>query len=309
MARPPRPAPVDVADGTTTEILQSKGRALAEQATTSAAVAAAFGDGQPYERERSIGQVRIFMATSAEAMLEAGKALIQIKENEPHGDFIAIVEGRLQLPVRTAQKMMAAAVKFLAPTLRANASTLAHLGKSKLFELMVEDDGDLAQLAEGGTLAGVTLDEMQTMSARELRSALLEERQKNAAKDKVIAKKDSKLNQLAEAEEIRRNGRPDEREKQQINDLRDEGIGAELALQRLVTRVAEVMNAPATEAAELQARQTLDFIAQRLADLCADAHVAVDVLGERVEPGWRRQITDLVAAAAQAANGKRGGRA
>ncbi|GAB1388962.1 MAG: hypothetical protein AMXMBFR78_34130 [Rubrivivax sp.] len=130
-----------------------------------------------------------------------------------------------------------------------------------------------------------------------------------AAKDKIIAKKNAKLDQLAEAEEIRRNGTPDEREKQQIADLRDAGIAAELALQRLVTCVAEVMNAPATEAAELQARQTLDFIAQRLADLCADAHVAVDVLGERVEPGWRRQITDLVAAAAQAANGKRGGRA
>jgi hypothetical protein len=116
-----------------------------------------------------------------------------------------------------------------------------------------------------------------------------------AAKDRVIAKKDKKLNELAEADERRRNGTPNEREKQQVNDLRYAGVGAELALQRLVAVVDEAMNNPATEAAELQARQTIEFIAQRLADLCADRGIAVDVLGERVEPGWRREIGDMAA--------------
>lgn len=166
-----------------------------------------------------------------------------------------------------------------------------------------------AVITQGSKDAAVELMCELAARAAAMKARLDETDKVMAAKDRVIAKKDAKLNQWSEAEEIRRDGTPDEREKQQIADLRGAGIAAELALQRLVTCVAEVMNAPATEAAELQARQTIDFIAQRLADLCAAAHIAVDVLGERVEPGWRRQITDLVAAAAQAANEIRGGRA
>jgi hypothetical protein len=173
---------------------------------------------------------------------------------------------------------------------------LAVLGKSKLFELMDESGEDLDALAEGGTVAGLDLDEIQTMSASQLRAALLEERKKLAAKDRVIAGKDAKLNKLAEADELRRNGTPDEREQAQLGELRDVGTEADIALQRLVAAVDGISRDPATEAALLNARQTLDFIAQRLADLCGAAGVAVDVLGERVEPGWRRELTELAQA-------------
>lgn len=109
-----------------------------------------------------------------------------------------------------------------------------------------------------------------------------------AAKDKVIAKKDTKLNQLMEAEERRRTGTMPEREKAQCDDLRDAGTECEHALLRLVATVDGTLREPATEAAELQARQTLEYVVQRLADACAQAGIGVDVLGELVEPGWLR---------------------
>lgn len=296
MARKPNPTTAAAPDGTTPEILAAKGTALAVQSLHSSEVSQRYGDGLPYERDRLVSQARLFMSASAEAMLEAGKCLVQIKENEPHGDFIEILETRLRIPPRTAQKMMAAAVKFLAPTLEAKAPTLALLGKSKLFELMLEDDEDLEELASGGTLAGATLDEIQTMSARELRAALLEERKKNAAKDRVIAGKDTKLNKLAEAEELRRNGTPDERERAQLGELRDVGLEAEQTLQRLVAVVDQVMQEPATEAAELAARQTVDYVVQRLADALASRSIAVDLMGERIDPSWAKAITEAAAA-------------
>ncbi|EEV5586337.1 DUF3102 domain-containing protein, partial [Escherichia coli] len=40
-----------------------------------------FGDGLPYERDRVVHEARFYMAQSAEAMLEAGKRLILLKEN------------------------------------------------------------------------------------------------------------------------------------------------------------------------------------------------------------------------------------
>lgn len=297
MPRKPNPTAAPAQEGTTTEILDAKGRALAVQATLSSAVSAAYGEGVAYERERAVGQVRVFMATSAEAMLEAGKALIQIKENEPHGEFLQIVEERLGLSRRMAQVMMQAAVRYMAPALqsKAQAPALLGLGKAKLLELLIEPDEGIQELADGGTLAGLTLDDMQTMSSRELREALREARRREAAKDRVIAKKDAKLNELSEAEEARLNGTRNEKEAAHIERLRDLGLACEQSLQKLVGAAAEVFADPPTQAAELQARQTLEFIGQRFADLCGEAHIGIEILGERVEPGWRREISAAVA--------------
>lgn len=119
-----------------------------------------------------------------------------------------------------------------------------------------------------------------------------------AAKDKVIAKKDAKLNQLIEADELRRVGSMAEREKLQLDELRDSGLECEHALLRLVATIDGTTREPATEAAEVAARQTLEYVVQRLADACGEAGIAVDVLGERVEPGWLRPITEAVEQAA-----------
>ena len=46
-----------------------------------------------------------------------------------------------------------------------------------VYELALMDDDDLAELREGGTVAGHTLDDIQRMSPSELRAALRKERQ------------------------------------------------------------------------------------------------------------------------------------
>lgn len=155
-----------------------------------------FGDGLPYDRNRLVNEAQFYMAQSAEAMLEAGKRLIVLKENEPHGEFVEITENTLGLNVRTAQLMMKATLKYSSPQLESKAKTFSLLGKSKLFELMTEDDEDLAELAEGGTVVGLTLDDVDRMSVRELRRALREAREDTTAKAKVTASKDSKINEL-----------------------------------------------------------------------------------------------------------------
>ncbi len=159
-----------------------------------------FGDGLPYERDRIVHEARFYMAQSAEAMLEAGKRLIILKENEPHGDFINIVESELSMSKRTAQVMMQASIKYLSPQLESKAQTFALLGKAKLFELMTEDDENLAELADGGTVAGLTLDDVDRMSVRELRQALREAREAretNAAQQRVLADKNEKIDSLS----------------------------------------------------------------------------------------------------------------
>lgn len=157
-----------------------------------------FGDGQPYERGRVISEAKFYMAQSAEAMLEAGKRLILIKEHEPHGEFIQIVEQQLGIHERAARRMMGAAIKFMSPKLEAKRTTLSVLGKAKLFELVSEDDDDLAALTEGGTVAGLTLDEVDRMSVRELRAALRDAKEKDEAKDQILQDRSARIDQLSQ---------------------------------------------------------------------------------------------------------------
>lgn len=157
-----------------------------------------FGDGLPYERDRIVHETRFYMAQSAEAMLEAGKRLVILKENEPYGDFTNILENDLGLAPQVARRMMQASVKFLGNgNDQPKRSALSVLGKTKLYELMVLDDEELDALADGGTVAGATLDEIDRMTSRELKAALREARETNAAQQRVLADKNEKIDTLS----------------------------------------------------------------------------------------------------------------
>ncbi|EAA6342536.1 DUF3102 domain-containing protein [Salmonella enterica] len=196
MARKPASTQViDAIDGAVPDNLSVE---LNEISQHRIAIMEQFGEGLPYERTRIVHEARFYMAQSAEAMLEAGKRLVILKENEPHGDFIEIVESQLSLPKRTAQIMMQAALKYLSPKLESKAQALALLGKTKLFELMTESDEELAELADGGTIADMTLDDIDRMTTRELRKALRESKEDLAASRKLNAEKSQEINELKE---------------------------------------------------------------------------------------------------------------
>jgi hypothetical protein len=93
---------------------------------------------------------------------------------------------------------MAATQRFATPQMQKAAPKLMDLGKSKLLELLVEEDVTLIGLAEGGEVNGMTLDDVDRMTVRELRVALRENREDAQAKDKVLADKNAKIDELAE---------------------------------------------------------------------------------------------------------------
>lgn len=167
-----------------------------QMAVHSDLIMAQFSDGLPYDRTRVVHEAQFYMTQSAEAMLEAGKRLIVLKEHEPHGEFTAIVEGQLGMAYRTAHRMMEAAVKYTAPKLQSKLPALAVLGKTKLFELMTEADDDLAALADGGTVAGLELDDIERMTSRELKAALREAKENYQAQAGVLSDKNTKIDKL-----------------------------------------------------------------------------------------------------------------
>jgi hypothetical protein len=157
---------------------------------------AVIGYELPYDRERVVQEARFYMAHSAEAFLEAGRRLLVLKENEAHGDFQRLVTETLGLGYRSAANMMQAATVYLLNPDILNVQALAHLGKTKLLELMCEPGEELAALAAGGTLAGASLDDIDRMTSRELKAHLREAREDAAATDKRLTDKSLQIETL-----------------------------------------------------------------------------------------------------------------
>lgn len=266
--------------------------AALELGIRSTQIAERYGDGTPYERHRVVSETRFFMGQSAEAMLETGKRLILIKENEPHGDFVEIVEQQLGIDRRAAQKMMQAAVKFLNPRIGSKAPPVALLGKSKLFVLMAEADDDLAELAAGGTLAGATLDDMQRMTRNELQTALREAKQTATAKDRLAAEDAAQIRTLREklaAPWVPPEGSLAETQQQQsiLDAMNGHVLGAQMNILQLATLVDGVFRSNAPERVHEFARAMLDYVANIVADLNRTHGIEMGMY-ERIVPEWVR---------------------
>ncbi len=151
-----------------------------------------------YNRDRVINECKFFLGQSAQAMLEAGKRLILMKEHEAHGDWLECLK-QLSMDWSVAARMMKAAIKFGGSKL----ATSPNLNKSKMIELMVLDDEEIHALSEGGTVAGLLLDDIEKMSTRELRAALREANENETAKDRLLADKNAKIDDLATRLETR----------------------------------------------------------------------------------------------------------
>ena len=193
-----------------------------ELALHSANVMAKFANGETYNEAIWIERGRFAVRQTMEGMFELGRALIIIKEHTPHGRFREIAEQEFGLHTREVTRLMNATLRFIDPKMKAAQPKLMDLGKSKLLELLVEDDDSLIELAEGGDINGHTLDDIDRMTRNELRAALRESRETAEAKDKVIADKNKKVDELAEKLAKKQTG---------VREPKAEDVGSELAMQ------------------------------------------------------------------------------
>ena len=136
------------------------------------------------------------MRRSVEACLEVGRGLAVLKEACPHGQFMARLDV-LGIETRVAQRFMQTAVKF------SNASSTPLLkaagNQTKLFEMLVLDDEQIDELALEGQTGELKLDDVATMSVKELRSKVRDAKQEREAMQRLLADKNAKLDELSAA--------------------------------------------------------------------------------------------------------------
>jgi hypothetical protein len=159
-----------------------------------------YGDGMPYDLDRMENEIRFYQDQAGQSLLEMGKRLIRIKAHEGHGKFLESLN-RLGMTPRSSQYAMLAAKKF------SNTQTSAYLGNEKIRALTVLDEDDIKTLESGGSVAGMTLDDIDRMTIRELRGNLRKEKEKvrkekearkrdRDAQEDAITQRDAKINEL-----------------------------------------------------------------------------------------------------------------
>ena len=134
------------------------------------------------------------MRRSVEACLEVGRGLAVLKAACGHGNFVARLDV-LGIDNRVAQRFMQSAVKFS----KASSTPLLNAAgnQTKLFEMLVLDDEQIEELELTGQTGELHLDEIATMSVKELRKALREARENDEAKARLLAEKNNKIDELS----------------------------------------------------------------------------------------------------------------
>lgn len=153
-----------------------------------------------YEGALTVGaledEIRFYQRRTVEACLELGKRLLILKELTPHGEFTQRLE-LLGINERMARRFMGATVKFSKTDAK---SVLMAVGnQSKMLELVVLDDGEIEALERGETVRGIELDDIECMSASELRAALREAKADAEATDRVLADNQKAITKLQKA--------------------------------------------------------------------------------------------------------------
>ena len=125
------------------------------QAAHSVMVMEQWGYGEVYSEERWVERGRQAVRQTMEGMFELGRALIVLKEHTEHGRFMEIVKSQFGLGIAETSRLMSATRRFATPQMQKALPKLMDLGKSKLLELLVEEDVTLTGLADGEEVNGM----------------------------------------------------------------------------------------------------------------------------------------------------------
>lgn len=122
-----------------------------------------------------------------------------------------------------------------------------------------------------------------------LQTQLAEATNKANAKEEMLEERDRTIRKFQEAEARRLSADPGEREKQQVEDLAQAALDAELAVRRLIKVAGDVDGEPASEAAKLKATQAVDYVFTVVQQQLAQTGIFLS-LETLVQPSWMAAI-------------------
>lgn len=154
-----------------------------------------LANGEKYNLHICLERAKEALSQIRRGLIRLGGQLVLLKDHESHGNFTAAVED-LGITLNFAERAMIAARQF-----GENPEAVERLGNTKIVELSFLTNEEASDLASGKKIEGIgSLDEIERMTTRELRSALREEKKKRKeerdAQEAAISQKEKKLNEL-----------------------------------------------------------------------------------------------------------------
>lgn len=189
MPRTPKAVAPTTPDNTNEEAIQQSLENADKVQTHLAVIDEKFGSVVPYNRDRVMEEARFYVNQASESYLEAGRRLILLREHEEQGNFLKALE-TIGVSKSTAYRLISVSTKL------ANFPTLGTLPRSKAFELAVLDDADLEKLEQGGTVAHMQFDEIDTLSTSELRRRLRESEDEKVATEQLLGAEKERTTKL-----------------------------------------------------------------------------------------------------------------
>lgn len=190
-AEPAGPEPDQAALAERSQELQ----VLAKAEAALQSLATSIGYAGALDTESLWAAVEYRQRRSVEDILEMGRGLLLIKEQCAHGEFQQQIAAR-GIQYRTAARFMGVALKFSKSD---SVSLLKAAGtQAKVMELAMLDDSEIAALESGESVGGIVLDDVERMSASQLREALRDMRANVDAKDQRIEKLSADVNKAEE---------------------------------------------------------------------------------------------------------------
>ncbi|HDS1127183.1 TPA: hypothetical protein QDZ99_003993 [Stenotrophomonas maltophilia] len=148
-----------------------------------------FGDGLPWHPDHYENAIRSELRRGCEAFLRAGRYLVVARECAVRGEWYSLLD-RLGLGQEQARRMIEAARRIASIPNPSTSRGLIDAAKSegKLIELLSLPEEQFAELAEQGETDGLSLDDVEAMTVRELRAAIRDARGDLEARDQRINK-------------------------------------------------------------------------------------------------------------------------
>jgi hypothetical protein len=154
-----------------------------------------FHGGTEWNERMFWARVQAGVHKQVEGIIEAGKALIVLKEMTEHGEFIQNLE-TAGLSKRTVQNYMALAARFSG----FDKEFVKSMGSTKLYKMLSAPPEELDRLQESGEFFDIEKADLVQMSSRELQAAIKEAKEKaesdfqdERAKSQVLHTENKKL--------------------------------------------------------------------------------------------------------------------
>ena len=274
------------------EALATANQALTTMSVQALAIQQQFGleSMDPATLEAEIG---LWTEHANRALNMVGARLLALRAVSTKGEWQERLN-RLRIGERLARRLMAATIKCVGADGKPREKVL-QLPRSKVLELTVLDDDQLEVLEQGGTLSeyAMDLDEIDRMSVTELKARIKDAEQTVKAKQSLIEDKTTEIDELKET--LYRPFKPDPdsvaqtaEEQSLLDQLRDAVTAAETSVRKLMPIAQRLMDGSWSEGCGLRGRQSMEYLAQCVADVFIDARIEVD-FEARLTPHWVAQ--------------------